>query len=43
MKDAVDMLRHTKAEKAAHEAALAEIITGTGGCATGACRRILRA
>lgn len=41
MNDALDMLRRAKAEKAAHEAALAEVTYGTAGGDTGACRRIL--
>ncbi|WP_370286619.1 hypothetical protein [Pseudooceanicola nanhaiensis] len=42
MNDALDMLRRAKAEKAAHEAALAEITSGSGGGDAGACRRILK-
>ena len=41
MNDAHDMIRQALTEKAAHEAALAEITSGTGGGDTGACRRIL--
>ncbi len=42
MNDALEMLRRAMTEKAAHEAALAEITSGTGGGDTGACRRILK-